>query len=468
MTTTSNTSLNIQGQALSLKRFPANQFDKSLRAWDAADEYTIDHVASTFTLSETSHIVIVNDSFGALTCAMAKLAPQAKISVYTDSYMSEQGILQNLKGSNLDKNNVTIFSSLNIHNLSTSYGIEQNHEQDKKHPHKTRHSNYTPIDLILLKVPRTLSYLDYLLNELSHVIKEMKGTDAAAPPQMVSSGMVKLVTSSAMKIFESTTASTTTSLARKKSRLIFSQFRSKINNDHATTNKIPSETKEYNGGPIQSSPTYLITDEQLPFTLHNYPNVFCREQVDIGARYMLKSLPKITKDKQVIIDLGCGNGILGTSLLLQYAHKSPKMIYVDESYMAIASAKATIENSNVEEDVKSCAEFIVGHCLSSLISQQNNVINVSDTSNAAKVFHDFPGADMILCNPPFHQQNTVIDDIAWQMFVDAKKVLKVGGELRIVGNRHLDHRAKLSKLFGGCNVVASDNKFVVLSAIKQA
>ncbi|MGB3727351.1 MAG: methyltransferase, partial [Glaciecola sp.] len=64
-------------------------------------------------------------------------------------------------------------------------------------------------------------------------------------------------------------------------------------------------------------------------------------------------------------------------------------------------------------------------------------------------------------------QNTVIDDIAWQMFLDAKRVLRPGGELRIVGNRHLDHRVKLSKLFGGCKVVASDKKFVVLKAIKH-
>ncbi len=72
----------------------------------------------------------------------------------------------------------------------------------------------------------------------------------------------------------------------------------------------------------------------------------------------------------------------------------------------------------------------------------------------------------MLCNPPFHQQNAVTDHIAWQMFNDAKKVLRPGGELRIVGNRHLDYHEKLKRLFGGSKLLGSNKKFVVLSAKK--
>lgn len=410
-----NTQLHIQHQQFSLKRFPANQFDKSLRAWDAADEYIIDHVAENISLNELGHIVIINDSFGALTCAMAKLAPQAEITVYTDSYMAKRGIIQNLKGSNLDKNKVNIQSVLM---LSDS-------------------QNKAPIDLILLKVPRTIAYLDYLLLTLSTIFDSKQ--NQGHQPIFVGGAMVKLVTSSVMKSFDTRARNTKTSLARKKARLIFADLASQNLNSHTTS------PDEY---------VLKVNDSEIPFTLYNYPNVFCREQVDIGARYMLKVLPKITKESQVVVDLGCGNGILGTSILLANKHKSPKLIFVDESYMAIASAKATLANSEVSEQNKNNARFIVGHCLEELIENL--------ASSEAR-----QGADYVICNPPFHQQSAVIDDIAWQMFVDAKKILKPGGELRIVGNRHLDHRAKLSKLFGGCVVVASDKKFVVLSAIKQ-
>jgi 16S rRNA (guanine1207-N2)-methyltransferase len=72
-----------------------------------------------------------------------------------------------------------------------------------------------------------------------------------------------------------------------------------------------------------------------------------------------------------------------------------------------------------------------------------------------------------LNNPPFHQQNTVGDAIAWKMFVEARRVLKPLAELWVVGNRHLAYHAKLKKLFGACEAIASNRKFVVLKAVKQ-
>lgn len=406
------TQLHIQAQQLSLKRFPINQFDKSLRAWDAADEYIIDHVA-TLDLQSFKHIVIVNDSFGALTCAMATLAPNTNISVFTDSYMARCGIEQNLKDTNLDENNVSIHSSVDIDTLA---GIAT--------------------DLVLIKIPRTLAFLEYSLIELNRVFAPPTHNELSNinGPVFVGGAMVKLVTSSVMSIFDDTLTETTTSLARKKARLIFSHF---------------SQQKV-----MESLPVNKVSDGELDFALFNFPNVFCRDQVDIGARFMLKALPDISKDNQVIIDLGCGNGILGTSLLVKNKHKEnkAKLFFVDESYMAIASAKATLFSSEASDESKESAKFIVGHCLQDFL-----------TSSIAGIEN---GVDTIICNPPFHQQNTLIDDIAWQMFSDARKVLKPGGELRIVGNRHLDHQGKLSKLFGGCKVIASNNKFTILSATK--
>ena len=72
--------------------------------------------------------------------------------------------------------------------------------------------------------------------------------------------------------------------------------------------------------------------------------------------------------------------------------------------------------------------------------------------------------DLVLINPPFHQQHQVGDAIAWQMLKDARRTLVAGGELRLVGNRHLGYHAKLKKLFGNCTTIASDRKFVVLAA----
>jgi len=73
-------------------------------------------------------------------------------------------------------------------------------------------------------------------------------------------------------------------------------------------------------------------------------------------------------------------------------------------------------------------------------------------------------ADLILCNPPFHQQNTVGDQIAVSLFKQSQRVLRKGGELWVIGNRHLDYHTYLNRLFGAHAVVASNSKFVIVKA----
>jgi len=75
--------------------------------------------------------------------------------------------------------------------------------------------------------------------------------------------------------------------------------------------------------------------------------------------------------------------------------------------------------------------------------------------------------DLGLCNPPFHQGEAITDHIAWQMFLDARRRLKDGGILHIVGNRHLAYHVKLQRLFKNCTTVASNGKFVILQAQKK-
>ena len=75
--------------------------------------------------------------------------------------------------------------------------------------------------------------------------------------------------------------------------------------------------------------------------------------------------------------------------------------------------------------------------------------------------------DLVLNNPPFHQQHNLSDAVAWQMFRDARRVLRTGGELWVVANRHLGYHAKLKKIFGNCETVGSNARFVVLKASKR-
>lgn len=80
---------------------------------------------------------------------------------------------------------------------------------------------------------------------------------------------------------------------------------------------------------------------------------------------------------------------------------------------------------------------------------------------------DENSADLILNNPPFHQNTAVGDQVAWQMFTESKRVLRQGGELWVIGNRHLGYHTKLKRIFGQCETVANNQKFVVLKARKK-
>jgi 16S rRNA G1207 methylase RsmC len=69
--------------------------------------------------------------------------------------------------------------------------------------------------------------------------------------------------------------------------------------------------------------------------------------------------------------------------------------------------------------------------------------------------------DLVLCNPPFHQQNTIGDFIAWEMFKDSFEVLQQGGDLIVIGNSHLGHQIKMKKIFGNSKIISTNQKFMV-------
>ena len=70
-------------------------------------------------------------------------------------------------------------------------------------------------------------------------------------------------------------------------------------------------------------------------------------------------------------------------------------------------------------------------------------------------------ADLVLCNPPFHQQNAITDHIAWQMFCDAQQVLRPRGQLIVIGNRQLGYDEKMKRIFGNVKKIAQNSKFII-------
>ncbi len=372
--------LDLGTQQLELERYPQQEESTQLQAWEAADEYLLQQLENVDIGGRP--VLIFNDNFGTLACALHAHRPYS----VSDSYMSQLATRHNLKLNGLDPEQVTLLDSLA--ELPAAPAV------------------------VLIRVPKALALLEQQLRALRHIVTE--------DTLIVAGAKARDVHTSTMQLFEKVLGPTRTSLAWKKARLIFCQ----------AADIVPPAAAETTNWALDG------TD----WLIHNHANVFSRGSLDIGARLFMEHLPRGLNGH--IVDLGCGNGVIGLTALAQ--NPEAQVTFVDESYMAVASSELNVEH-NLQQELDRC-QFEVNNALAGIERES---------------------VQAVLCNPPFHQQHAITDHTAWQMFCDAKRCLQVGGELRIVGNRHLDYHQKLKRLFGNCTLVASNKKFVILRAVKS-
>ncbi|MDB5980114.1 MAG: methyltransferase [Pseudomonas sp.] len=267
-----------------------------------------------------------------------------------------------------------------------------------------------PFDWVLIRVPKTLALLEEQLIRLQGQL--------APGAKVVAAAMIKHLPRAAGELLEQYVGPVQASLAVKKARLLFAT----------------PEIKSVQPSPY---PTRYTLDQPV-IELLNHANVFCREGLDIGTRAFLPHLPTNLGSARVA-DLGCGNGVLAIASAL--ANPQAHYTLVDESFMAVQSARENWQATLGEREV---------------------IVRAGD----GLAGQEMDSLDVVLCNPPFHQQQVVGDFLAWHMFQQARDALVVGGALYIVGNRHLGYHSKLAKLFRGVEQVAATPKFVVLKARK--
>ncbi|MEW2163653.1 methyltransferase [Streptomyces sp. NPDC007084] len=367
-----------------LARFPEDPRDR-LRAWDAADTYLLRHLAAS-EVPLTGSVVIAGDRWGALATALSAARP----TQITDSHLTQQATRANLARAGADESAVRLLTT-----------------QD---PPPER------IDVLLVRVPKSLALLEDQLSRLAPAVHE--GT------VVVGTGMVKEIHTSTLQLFERILGPTRTSPAEKKARLIF-------------CTPLTGIAREANPWPY----SYRLPDDigiVSGRTVVNHAGVFCADRLDIGTRFFLRHLPR-SRGGERIVDLGCGNGVVGTAMAL--ANPEAEVLFVDESFQAVASAEATYR-----ANADGAAEFRVADGLTGVPAGS---------------------VDLVLNNPPFHSHQATTDTTAWRMFSDARTALRPGGELWVIGNRHLGYHLKLRRLFGNSELVAGDAKFVILRAVKK-
>lgn len=357
----------------------------SLRAWDAADEQLVHQVQSM----PRGRLAIVDDAFGALSLGLIERSP----TIIADS---------------------ATLPVVLTHNAALN-GLVSPTVSDWRLPPEG------PFDQIVLKIPRQLDYLEYLLRWANDVL--------APGGQAIAGGMIKHLPARCAARFQALMASNTPLPARRKARVILAEPGSAGVGDFGGL---------WRGYDLSEMANDLPVSNNGGFLLNALPAVFAREQPDIGTRVFLPPAQKAARElpeRAQVLDLGCGNGAVGLAVLA--IRPDLAVDFTDVSSQAVASAEAN------------CAAFG--------FDAATRFLHQDGTPEGEKY-------DLILCNPPFHEGGTVGDHIALRLFQEAASALRPGGKLLIVGNRHLGYHHKLKRWFARVDQLADHPKFVVLAA----
>ena len=324
-------------------------------------------------------LLVVNDSHGALCVA---LQPQA---LWTDS-------------------------ALAVH------ALEHNQRVNERCPTPVFWSTQTPAStpqVVALRIPKQLPFFEYQLARLARWV----------PPGgiVLAAGMDKHLSPRVAKLLEHYIGPTQRHRGRRKARL-FSALR----------DERPATTNHATAG-------YYC--EQLQAELRALPNVFSPDKLDVGSRFLLEHLHTLAP-VETMIDLACGNGVLGLAAFKQGLAR--QVAFCDESAMATASA--WLNTSKLFPDQVADFSFHQGD---GLLSYQG------------------PPAQLILCNPPFHI-NHAVDEFAGRYLLEqCGQYLSGGGRLCLVANRHLDYLPTLKRKFRRVEKIAGNNKFFIWLAHKS-
>lgn len=355
--------------------------DKSLRAWDAADELLLETAGTILQDLPDARVLIVDDQFGALSLGLARCSPEL---VADNAGLSEA-------------------LALNASANASANGLPQ--------PANWQDPPAGPFDLVVLRIPRQADYLAWLLRWLNGVL--------AGQGRILAGGMIKHLPDRSVDVFAEAVVTEEVLPARKKARVVV------CSRGAASLSDWPALWKGYvlaNGVRVDALPA-----------------VFAREKLDIGTRLLLSHVTEAVTALGAgarVLDLACGNGVLGLQALSVRPELS--LTFADVSSQAVLSARHNV--SRAFPDSRPTFYHADG------IPEESGPF------------------DLILLNPPFHEGGVVGDHIALRLFRQASRHLAPGGRLLMVGNRHLGYHRTLRRDFSKVRQLDADPKFVVFQA----
>ena len=166
------------------------------------------------------------------------------------------------------------------------------------------------------------------------------------------------------------------------------------------------------------------------------PGVFAWDRIDGGSALLAEALPPLKGNGA---DLGCGYGALATVVLRSPAVTSLRLVDLDRR--AVEAAKRNVE------DPRASFEWADARTL-------------EVTAEAGG------GLDFIVMNPPFHDGGAEDRKLGQAFIKKAAEMLKKGGVLWLVANRHLPYETELKEAFKRVNPVGDGGGYKLFEAVK--
>lgn len=371
-----------------LRRWPDLE-SPELVAVDAADRLLLTELAHEVRVDPSvldAPLVIIGDNYGALTLgALAELG-FTEVRVHQDTRSGELAL-----ANNASLTGVAGFSSGEL-DVDLVRGAR----------------------VVALRLPRSLDQLDNWAALIA--------AHAAPDVRVFAGGRIKHMALSMNDVLRRYFGSVIASLAVQKSRVL------RAHDPHA-------EAALTNLATWPLSKRY----DNIDMTVCAQAGVFASTNLDIGTRELVAVLDQTPQSAKRIIDFGCGTGILAVSIAK--LRPSATVIASDQSAVAVASARATVETNGLNDRIT--------------VVRDDALSSQPDSS-----------ADLILFNPPFHSGSAVHADTSLRLFADAARVLGPGGELWVVANRHLGYKPHLERLVGPTRDLARTPKFTVTASTK--
>ncbi len=273
----------------------------NLFAVDAADRLILDTAADELARAAAGGIVVIGDSYGALTLGAAATHGARGIRVHQDPLTGEQALAANAAATGLS-------------GAYASFGLIP--------------ELVDGATVVLLRLPRSLD----ALAEIAQLI----ATHASPDVVVYAGGMVKHLTTAMNDVLLRSFGSVQAGLARQKARVLTVAGGSA--GAHGGTPRAQAEW-----------PRRQFHDD-LGLWVCAHGAAFAGTSVDIGTRFLLTVLGQARPDARTAVDLGCGTGVIAAALAV--ARPGIRVLATDQSAAAVASATETMLANGVADRVE--------------------------------------------------------------------------------------------------------------------